>query len=105
MIEIKTYSKRKHKVSYKAQTAISIPIHWQKPVKELYAKDLALGVLEPSPTNEENDWCHREVCIAKSSGGPRRTVDYKPGLNRWVKRDAYATESPFHVVRRIPNNT
>ena len=92
-------------VPYKAQTAISIPIHWQKPVKELYAKDLALGVLEPSPTNEDNEWCHREVYIAKSSGEPRRTVDYKPGLNRWVKRDAYATESPFHVVRRIPNNT
>lgn len=92
-------------VPYKAQTAVSIPIHWQKSVKELYAKDIALGVLEPAPADEDNEWCHREVYIAKGSGEPRRTVDYKPGLNRWVKRDAYATESPFHVVRRIPGDT
>ena len=57
------------------------------------------------PADEDNEWCHREVYVAKSSGKPRRCIDYKPGLNRWVKRDAYATESPFHVVKRIPGNT
>ena len=51
-----------------------------------------------------NDWCFREVYSAKSNGNPRRTVDYRP-LNKWVKRDAFATESPFHVIRRIPGNT
>ena len=84
---------------------MSIPINWQKPIKELYENDLALGVIEPAPADEDNEWCHREVYVGKSSGAPRRCIDYKPGLNRWVKRDAYATESPFHVVRRIPGNT
>ena len=92
-------------VPYKAQTAVSIPINWQEPIKELYKKDLNLGVIEPAPADEDNEWCHREVYVAKGSGKPRRCIDYKPGLNRWVKRDAYATESPFHVVKRIPGNT
>ena len=90
---------------YKAQTAVSIPINWQKPIKQLYANDLELGVIEPAPADEDNKWCHREVYVGKSSGAPHRCIDYKPGLNRWVKRDTYATESPFHVVRRIPGNT
>ena len=92
-------------VPYKAQTAVSIPINWQDHIKELYKNDLNLGVIEPAPADEDNEWCHREVYVAKSSGKPRRCIDYKPGLNRWVKRDAYATESPFHVVKRIPGNT
>ena len=91
-------------VPYKAQTAVSVPIHWQKPVRELYARDKSMGVLVSPPSGGDNDWCFREVYTAKANGEPRRTVDYRP-LNRWVKRDAYATESPFHVVRRIPGNT
>ena len=61
-------------------------------------------MLERPPPGENSDWCFREVYTAKSNGEPRRTVDYRP-LNKWVKRDAYATESPFHVVRRIPGQS
>ena len=91
-------------VPYKAQTAVSVPLHWQKTIKEQYARDEKMNVLERPPPDEDNDWCFREVYSAKASGEPRRTVDFRP-LNRWVKRDAYATESPFHVVRRIPGNS
>ena len=91
-------------IPYKAQTAASIPLHWQTPIKEQYARDMKMGVLERPPPDENNDWCFREVYSAKANGTPRRTVDYRP-LNKWVKRDAFATESPFHVVRRIPGNT
>jgi len=91
-------------IPYKAQTAVSIPIHWQKPVRELYTKEKSMKVLKTQQPNEDNEWCFREVYTAKSNGEPRRTVDYRP-LNRWVKRDAYATESPFHVVRHIPGET
>jgi hypothetical protein len=91
-------------IPYKAQTAVLVPFHWQKHIKEQYARDVKMRVLERSPPDEDNDWCFREVYSAKANGDPRRTVDYRP-LNRWVKRDAYATESPFHVVRRIPGNT
>ena len=90
---------------YKAHTAVSVPLHWQCLVKDQYARDeRGLGVLERPPPDENSDWCFREVYTAKANGEPRRTVDYIP-LNRWVKRDAYATESPFHVVRRIPGQS
>ena len=61
-------------------------------------------MLERPPPGENSDWCFREVYTSKSNGELRRTVDYRP-LNKWVKRDAYATESPFHVVRRIPGQS
>ena len=89
---------------FKAHTAVTVPLHWQKEVKDMYAKDLAMGVLERSPPDEDNDWCAREVYSAKANGKLRRTVDYR-NLNRWIKRDAFATESPFHIVRRIPGNS
>jgi len=91
-------------IPYKAQTAVSVPLNWQKTIKEQYSRDESLGVLERPPPDDNIDWCFREVYSAKSNGEPRRTVDYRP-LNRWVKRDAYATESPFHVVRRIPGHS
>ena len=92
-------------VPYLAQTAVSVPIHWQADVRDQYARDeKGLGVLERPPPGEDSDWCFREVYTAKANGEPRRTVDYRP-LNRWVKRDAYATESPFHIVRRIPGHS
>ena len=90
-------------VPFKARTAVSIPIHWQSKVKELYAKDLSMGVLERPPPDEDNDWCFREVYSSKSNGEPRRIVDFR-NLNHWVKRDAYATESPFKIVKRIPGD-
>ena len=92
-------------VPYLAQTAVSVPLHWQADVREQYLRDeKGLGVLERPPPDDDSDWCFREVYTAKANGEPRRTVDYRP-LNRWVKRDAYATESPFHIARRIPGQS
>ena len=69
---------------------VTVPLHWQKEVKDMYGKDLAMGVLERWPPDEDNDWCAREVYSAKANGKLRRTVDYR-NLNRWIKRDAFAT--------------
>ena len=92
-------------VPYKAQTAVSVPLHWQANVREQYERDeKGYGVLERPSPDGDNEWCFREVYTAKTNGDPRRTVDYRP-LNKWVKRDAFATESPFHIVKRIPGQS
>ena len=92
-------------VPYKAHTAVSVPLHWKEQVKEgLLRDEKGLGVLERPPPDEDSKWCFREVYSGKPNGGVRRTVDYRP-LNKWVKRDAFATESPFHIVRRIQGHT
>ena len=88
-------------IPFKAQTAVSVPLNWQADIKEQLARDEALGVIERPPPEEDTDWCFREVYSSKSNGKPRRTGDFRK-LNKWVKRDAFATESPFHVARRIP---
>ena len=44
-------------VPNKAQTAVSIPWHWQTPVKEQYARDIKMDVLERLPTIEDKDCC------------------------------------------------
>ena len=62
-----------------AQNAVSIRINWQRPIKELYANDLALGVIEGAQADEDSEW--------------------------WVKQDAYAMEYAFNVERQIPGNT
>ena len=61
-------------------------------------------MLERPPPDEDSEWCFREVYTSKANGEPRRTVNYQP-LNKWVKRDAFATESPFHIARRIPGHS
>ena len=69
-------------VPYKAQTAVSIPLHWQSGVKEMRKSDeKGLRVLERPPPDEDSEWCFREVYTAKANGDPRRTVDYRP-LNK-----------------------
>ena len=35
---------------------------------------------------------------------PRRTVDLSP-LKKFCQRETFATESPFHLARRIPGDT
>ena len=85
---------------FKAQTAVSYPLHWQADIKEQLSRDNALDVIERPPPEENTDWCFREVYSSKSNGKPGRTVDLG-NLNKWVKRDAFATETPFHVTRRI----
>ena len=84
--------------------AAKIPLHWQQQVYEDLMRDIDLGVIERVPENEEVTWCHRMVVSRKHDGSPRRTVDASR-MNKYCRRDAYATESPFHVVRRIPSGT
>ena len=92
-------------IPYKAQTAVSVPLNWQADVREQLKRDeKGLKVLERPPPDEDSEWCFREVYTSKANGEPRRTVNYQP-LNKWVKRDAFATESPFHIARRIPGHS
>ncbi len=82
----------------------SIPVHWQQKVYEDLLRDEALGVVERVPYGEPVTWCHRMVVTRKHDGSPRRTVDLSP-LNKFCQRETFATESPFHLARRIPKNT
>ena len=91
-------------VPFKAQTACSVPLNWQADIKEQLATDEVSDVIERPPPEEDSDWCFREVYSSKSNGKPRRTGDFRK-LNKWVKRDAFATETPFHVARRIPGDS
>ena len=85
-------------------TPSSIPIHWQRKVLEDILRDIALGILERVPYGVPVTWCHRMVVTRKHDGTPRRTVDLSP-LNRFCKRETYASETPFHLARRIPKGT
>ena len=66
-------------------------------------RDEALGVIERVPIGEPVQWCHRMVVTRKHDGSPRRTVDLSP-LNKYCQRETHATESPFHLARRVPRN-
>ena len=85
-------------------TPANIPVHWQKKVYEDLIRDEALGVVERVPYGEPVTWCHRMVISRKHDGSPRRRVDLSP-LNKFCRRETFATESPFHLARRIPTNT
>ncbi len=84
-------------------TPAPIPLHWQQQVKEDIQRDEALGIIEKVPYGEPVTWCHRMVVTRKHNGNPRRTVDLSP-LNRYCRRETYASESPFHMARRVPPN-
>ncbi len=85
-------------------TAATIPLHWQDRVHDDVLRDEALGVIERVPYCEPVTWCHRMVITRKHDGSPRRTVDLPP-LIKFCKRETFATESPFHLARRIPKYT
>ena len=85
-------------------TPAPVPLHWQQRVYEDLLSDEALGVIERVPYGEPVTWCHRMVITRKHDGSPRRTVDLSP-LNKFCKRETFATETPFHLARRIPKNT
>ena len=67
-------------------------------------RDEALGVIERVPYGEPVTWCHRMVITRKHDGSLRRTVDLSP-LNKFCKRETFATETPFHLARHIPKDT
>ena len=83
-------------------TPARIPLHWQEQVERDIRRDVALGILEEVPYGEPVTWCHRMVITRKHDGKPRRTVDLSP-LNKFCRRETHATESPFHLARRIPS--
>ena len=85
-------------------TPAMIPLHWQAQVYSDLKRDEALGVIEKVPYGDPVTWCHRMVVTRKGDGSPRRTVDLSP-LNKFCKRETFATESPFHIARRIPKGT
>ena len=85
-------------------TPAIVPLHWQEKVKADLLRDEALGVIERVPYGEPVTWCHRMVVTRKHDGTPRRTVDLSP-LNKHCRRETFAVESPFNIVRRIPGDT
>ena len=85
-------------------TSAPIPIHWQEQVHADLLRDEALGVIERVPYGDPVTWCHRMVVTRKHNGTPRRTVDLSP-LNKHCKRETFASESPFHLARKIPKET
>ena len=82
-------------------TPAPIPVHWQEKVHHDLLRDHALGVIERVPYGEAVKWCHRMVVTRKHDGSPRRTVDLSP-LNKHCERETFASESPFHLARRVP---
>ncbi len=85
-------------------TPSPVPLHWQQKVYDDLLRDEALGVIERVPYGEPVTWCHRMVITRKHDGTPRRTVDLSP-LNKYCKRETFASEPPFHLARRVPKNT
>ncbi len=83
----------------------SIPVHWQQKVYEHLLCDEALGVVERVPYGELVTWCHHMVVTGKHDGSPRRSPRRTVDLSPHCQRETFPTESPFHLVRRIPKNT
>ena len=83
---------------------VPVPLHWMKKVKEDLDQDVHLGIIEPVPINTPTSWCSRMVIVPKSSGEPRRTVDYK-ALNDASVRQTHHTKSPFALASEVPRGT
>ena len=82
----------------------SIPIHWRDEVKRKLDKDVEDGVIEPVPIGDPVQWCSPMVVTAKSSGGPRRTVDLQK-LNQQCLRETHHCQSPFRLASQVPPHT
>ena len=85
-------------------TPATIPLHWQQKVREDLYKAEDLGILEKVPYGEPTEWCHCMVITRKHDGTPRRTVDLS-SLNKFCKRETFASEAPFQLARRVPRST
>ena len=84
-------------------TPARVPAHWEEKVKADIDRDVALGVLEPVPTNVEMTWCHRMVICRKHNGDPRRTIDLQP-LNDASIRQCHPTAPPLQQASTVPHN-
>ena len=85
-------------------TPVTIPLHWLQKVREDPYRDEALGILEKVPHGEPTEWYHRMVITRKHDGTPRHTMDLSP-LNKFCKRETFASEAPFRLARRVPRST
>ena len=82
----------------------SVPLHWQREVKEGLDNDVALGVLEKVEVDTPDTWCSRMVVVPKKDGKPRRTVDLK-AINKVSVRQTHSVKAPFHQATSVPANT
>ena len=63
-----------------------------------------MGILEKVPHSEPTKRCHRMAITRKHHGTPYCTVDLSP-LNKFCKRETFASETSFHLSHRIPGRT
>ena len=82
-------------------TPNSIPFAWRDKVKDQLDLMCDKGIISPVPDDEPTEWCHVLVCVAKSNGEPRPTVDLTH-LNHQVIRDAHPFPTPHEVLRSVP---
>ena len=82
-------------------TPIPVPFNWKEKVKKGIEEDTRLGIISPVPQGEITEWCSRMVITPKSTGEPRRTIDFQK-LNSATKRETHHTPSPFNLVSTIP---
>ena len=87
-----------------AYTPIPIPHHWKTEVKRQLYEDVQKGILKKVSPGTPVDWCMRMVCVPKPDGSPRRTVDDQP-LNRFCKRKAHLSHTPFEAVSSVSPHT
>ena len=85
-------------------TAIPVPHHWKRKVKQGLDRDVRLGIIEPVPQGSISQHCSRMVVTPKKNGEPRRTVDLQK-VNQATLREVHHTPSPFNLVSTIPSQT
>ena len=85
-------------------TAIPVPHHWKRKVKQGLDRDVRLGIIEPVPQGSISQHCSRMVVTPKKDGEPRRTVDLQK-VNKATLREVHHTPSPFNLVSTIPSQT
>ena len=83
---------------------IPVPLHWQEQVEQDLLRDIDLGILERVPHGEPTDWCFPMVVTRKHDGSPRRTIDLS-SLNKFCKREAHTSKSPFQMARAVPSHS
>ena len=80
----------------------SIPVSYQKSVKDELDAMESKGIIERTPLGEPISWCTSIIVVPKKGTmEPRITVDLR-NLNKYIKRPAHPTAIPKEVVSRIP---
>ena len=90
--------------NHAVHTAIPVPHHWKRKVKQGLDRDVKLGIIEPVPQGSISRHCSRMVVAAKKNGEPRRTVDLQK-VNQSTLREVHHTPSPFNLVSTVPAQT